>query len=70
MLSYDGKYLRQISSVNQQQTVDVDIHITHEPPDLITSHHKQLSTSYQSSKSINSQMTKGGKIEFVFFCIN
>ncbi len=63
ILSYDGKYLRQISSVNQQQIVDVDIHITHEPPDLIASHHnKQSSSIHQNSKSVNNiQTTKGGK---------
>ncbi|CAF1235768.1 unnamed protein product [Adineta steineri] len=62
ILSYDGKYLRQISSINQQQIVDVDIHITHEPPDLIASHHnKQSSSIHQHSKSVNNiQTTKGG----------
>lgn len=62
ILSYEGKYLRQISSLNQQQIVDVDIHITHEPPDLIASHHKQSSSISQSSssKSINMANTKGG----------
>ncbi|CAF0889158.1 unnamed protein product [Rotaria sp. Silwood1] len=60
ILSYDGKYLRQISSINQQQIVDVDIHITHEPPDLIASHHKQSSTIHQHTKSINNQIIKGG----------
>ncbi|CAF4108496.1 unnamed protein product, partial [Rotaria sp. Silwood2] len=60
ILSYDGKYLRQISSINQQQIVDVDIHITHEPPDLIASHHKQSSIIHQHTKSMNSQMIKGG----------
>ncbi|CAF0874309.1 unnamed protein product [Adineta ricciae] len=64
ILSYDGKYLRQISSINQQQIVDVDIHITHEPPDLIASHHSKqstLSSIHQHSKSVNNlQTTKGG----------
>jgi len=60
ILSYDGKYLRQISSINQQQIVDVDIHITHEPPDLIASHHRQSSSIQQQSKSVNIQTTKGG----------
>ncbi|CAF1086530.1 unnamed protein product [Rotaria magnacalcarata] len=60
VLSYEGKYIRQISSVNQQQIVDVDIHITHEPPDLIASHHKQSLTLPQHTKSVNSQTTKGG----------
>lgn len=45
IVSYDGKYIRQIPIVNQQQTVDVDIHITHQPPDLIASHHKQMSSN-------------------------
>ena len=63
ILSYEGKYLRQISSINQQQIVDVDIHITHEPPDLIASHHnKQAATIHQHSKSINNlQTSKGGR---------
>jgi hypothetical protein len=66
ILSYEGKYLRQLSSINQQQIVDVDIHITHEPPDLIASHHKQSSSSIpqqqqqQQTKPINIQTTKGG----------
>lgn len=37
LISYEGKYLRQIISNQQQQVVDVDIHT----PDLIASHHKQ-----------------------------
>lgn len=60
ILSYDGKYLRQISSLNSQQIVDVDIHITHEPPDLIASHHKQISSIHQHSKSVHIQTVKGG----------
>lgn len=69
ILSYDGKYLKQISSVNQQQIVDVDIHITHEPPDLIASHHKQSSTLHQHTKTMNSQTAKGGKGNLNIFSI-
>ena len=73
ILSYDGKYLRQISSINQQQIVDVDIHITHEPPDLIASHHSKqstLSSIHQHSKSVNNlQTTKGGENFSKFSCI-
>ena len=61
IISYEGKYLRQISSINQQQIVDVDIHITsHEPPDLITSHHKQSSATLHSKSLTNIQASKGG----------
>lgn len=75
ILSYDGKYLRQISSINQQQIVDVDIHITHEPPDLIASHHKQTSLSsssisQQSTKSINMASSKGGGGFYTALCID
>jgi hypothetical protein len=61
IISYEGKYLRQISSTNQQQIVDVDIHITHEPPDLIASHHRQSSSVHQQSKVVNNPTSKGGK---------
>ena len=74
ILSYEGKYLRQISSINQQQIVDVDIHITHEPPDLIASHHKQSSSSssisQQSSKSINMASNKGGGGFYTALCVD
>ena len=51
MISYEGKYIRQITSTNQQQTVDVDIHT----PDLIASHHKQT-----KNMSISMAGNKGG----------
>lgn len=63
ILSYEGKYLRQISTNNVQQIVDVDIHMTHEPPDLIVSHHKQSSMHSISTKSNSSSSTnKGGQL--------
>jgi len=40
ILLYDGKYSKQLTSITQQQIVDVDIHITHEPSDLTISHNK------------------------------
>ena len=64
IVSYEGKYLRQISSITQQQIVDVDVHIAHEPPDLIPSYHRQRQTStpiLQHSKSANISISKGGK---------
>jgi hypothetical protein len=64
ILSYEGKYLRQISSLTQQQIVDVDVHIAHQPPDIIPSYHKQLQPSIsilQQSKSANTSTSKGGK---------
>ncbi|CAF0745493.1 unnamed protein product [Adineta steineri] len=63
ILSYEGKYLRQISSLTQQQIVDVDVHIAHQPPDLIPSYHKQLQSSISlppHSKSTNILTAKGG----------
>lgn len=63
IFSYEGKYIRQISSITQQQIVDVDVHVTHQPPDLIPSNYKQQSVlnSSQHSKSSNTSTTKGGK---------
>ncbi|CAF0938726.1 unnamed protein product [Adineta steineri] len=55
---------RQISSLTQQQIVDVDVHIAHQPPDLIPSYHKQLQSSISlppHSKSTNILTSKGGK---------
>lgn len=64
ILSYEGKYLRQITSLTPQQIVDVDVHITYQPPDLIPSHHKQLQTSVSlppHSKPMPALTSKGGK---------
>lgn len=60
VLSYEGKYLREFSSTIQQQIVDVDVHIAHQPPDLIPVHYKQsqpLNMISQNGKSIS----KGGR---------
>jgi hypothetical protein len=65
ILSYEGKYLRQIPSINSQQIVDVDIHITHEPPDLIASHHKQSLTHAGNSKTNSLVTNKGGSINVI-----
>jgi hypothetical protein len=68
ILSYEGKYLRQITSITQQQIVDVDVHIAHQPPDLIPSNYQQQSISIsQHLKSTNLSTGKGGKKLFVFF---
>ena len=56
IVSYEGKYLRQISSNQQQQIVDVDVHIAHQTPDLIASHHKQHPILMHS----RSNVSKGG----------
>ncbi|CAF3744349.1 unnamed protein product, partial [Adineta steineri] len=51
------------SSLTQQQIVDVDVHIAHQPPDLIPSYHKQLQSSISlppHSKSTNILTAKGG----------
>jgi hypothetical protein len=72
IFSYDGKHLREISSITQQQIVDVDIHITHQPPDLIASHRKQQQpiSIHPHSKSVNIPISKGGKkLIFPFFDI-
>lgn len=62
VFSYEGKYLRQIASINQQQTVDVDVHIAHQPPDLIASHHRQQPVSiFHQSRSSHLQASKGGQ---------
>ena len=62
VFSYEGKYLRQIASINQQQTVDVDVHIAHQPPDLIASHHRQQPVSiFHQSKSSHLHASKGGQ---------
>ncbi|CAF0963631.1 unnamed protein product [Adineta ricciae] len=63
ILSYEGKYLRQITSLTPQQIVDVDVHITYQPPDLISSHHRQLQTSVSlpsHSKPMPALTSKGG----------
>jgi hypothetical protein len=60
ILSYEGKYIRQISAVSPQQIVDVDIHMPQQPPDLIASHHKQASSNQSHSKLSSSSTTKGG----------
>jgi hypothetical protein len=69
-------YLRQISSITQQQIVDVDVHVAHQPPDLIPSNHKQLQPSIpivQPVKSMNNSTSKGGKVLFrnwlIFICL-
>ena len=65
VLSYEGKYLREISSNVQQQIVDVDVHITHQPPDLIPVHYKPsqpLNVISQNGKSTS----KGGREAFFF----
>ncbi len=62
ILSYEGKYLRQISSITQQQIVDVDVHIAHQPPDLIPLNYRQQPVLIsQHSKSSNTLISKGGK---------
>jgi len=64
MFSYEGKYLRQICSLTLQQIVDVDVHVTHQPPDLIPSDYKQPIYMSQQSKSSQHSITKatgGGK---------
>ena len=67
ILSYEGKYLREISAISQQQIVDVDVHIAHQPPDLIPSHYRQQSLLIsQQSKSTNHSMSKGGNVNFFF----
>lgn len=60
VFSYEGKYLRQICSLTSQQIVDVDVHITHQPPDLIPSNHKQPILISQQSKSSQHSTTKPG----------
>lgn len=66
VLSYEGKYLREISSAIQQQIVDVDVHIAHQPPDLIPVHYKQpqhFNVISQNTKSTS----KGGREEISLF---
>ncbi|CAF2500017.1 unnamed protein product [Rotaria sp. Silwood2] len=64
ILSYEGKYLRQISLITQQQIVDVDVHISHQPPDLIPAYYKQQQQSRilnsDESKSNHNLTSKGG----------
>ncbi|CAF1926760.1 unnamed protein product [Rotaria magnacalcarata] len=63
ILSYEGKYVRQIIPTKQQQIVDVDIHIAHQPPDIIPTYYKQqhsLAANSDESKSSNSLASKGG----------
>ncbi|CAF0763110.1 unnamed protein product [Rotaria sordida] len=63
ILSYEGKYLRQILPITQQQIVDVDVHISHQPPDLIPSNYKQQqlrSLISDQTKSTNNLISKGG----------
>jgi len=73
ILSYEGKYLKEIPSIKQQQIVDVDVHIQHQPPDLIPSNYKQQQQQpviiSQYSKSTNIATSKGGKEIFFFFLL-
>ena len=58
VLSYEGKYLRQISSRTEKQIVDVDVHVANQPPDLIPAYHQQ-----QPIRTLEMKSTKisGGK---------
>ena len=60
ILLYDGKYSKkkQLTSITQQQIVDVDIHIIHEPSGLIISYNKQSLSIHEQSKSVNIQTRK------------
>lgn len=69
VLSYEGKYLREISSIVQQQIVDVDVHIAHQPPDLIPvnyKHSQHLNVISQNTKSTS----KGGEKRMALFIRN
>ncbi len=61
IFSYEGKYLREISLIIQQQIVDVDVHISHQPPDLIPLNYKQQQSIVisQHHKSTNNSISKG-----------